>query len=98
MRNKKYVGFGEWVKFRENIERDKAWLDAQRDNLMRWEEEDLLHWLRWNDRSSDDDAAYEPMSKEEMVDEIMHHVEENLETPEEMMKNGAMSIQRVLRR
>lgn len=85
----RYASFGEWVRFRES-DRDASWLASERARLMGWREEDLLRWLRWNDPNGvygpEDGADYEPMTRDEMVDLIMTHVEENLETPEEMRR------------
>lgn len=91
----KYVGFGEWVKIRESSDRDASWLAEERNRLMGWSEGDLLRWLRWNDPNGEygpeDGSDVEPMTREEMVDLIMNHVEENLETPEEMVRRSRTS-------
>lgn len=86
--------FREWM---EREERGQEWLAAERRRLMTWPREDLIAWLRWNDHNgsfTDEDAeaeGWEPLTVKGAVDIIMRHVEENLETPEEMMRGSAMS-------
>jgi hypothetical protein len=80
--------FLEWMGDKE--ERDERWLDAQRQRLMGWPLDHLIGWLRWADPNgvySDEDAraeGMEPLDLPEAVELVMKHVEENLETPEEM--------------
>lgn len=86
--------FLEWM---EGQERDAKWLAAERQRLMGWPREDLIDWLRWADPNgsfTDEDAeaeGWEPLDVKGAVDIIMKHVEENLKTPEEMMRSSAMS-------
>lgn len=81
-------------------ERDADWLEAQRQRLMGWSRDDLIAWLRWNDPNgsyTDKDAEAEgidPLDVEGAVDIVMQHVEENLETPEEMRANSARQAYR----
>lgn len=87
--------FGEWLKTKErNLReqsRDHAWLDAERERISSWPTERLLSWIRWNDPngSHDEDDTRGTPSHGDMVEKIMNHVEENLETPEEMMRSAA---------
>lgn len=67
-------------------------LAAERHRLMTtWSHKDLIDWLCWNDPNgiwTDEDMIandMDPMSQEEAVDQVMAFVEENMETPEEMM-------------
>lgn len=84
--------FLEWM---ERRERDDKWLENERRRLMGWPREDLIAWLRWNDPNgsfTDEDAeaeGWKPLDVRGLVDIIMNHVEENLETPEEMMRHTA---------
>lgn len=86
--------FLEWMSTQE---RGEEWLAAERQRLMGWTREELIDWLRWNDHNgsfTDEDAEAEgwaPLSVKGAVDIIMGHVEENFETPEEMMRSSAMS-------
>lgn len=70
--------------------RDEKWLAQERARLIKWPRDDLMAWLRWNDPNgsfTDEDAEaedMEPLDVKGAVDIIMQHVEENLETPEEM--------------
>lgn len=86
--------FLEWV---AGQERDDNWIESERRRLMTWPREDLIAWLRWNDPNgsfADEEAEaedMEPLDVEGAVDIIMRHVEENLESPEEMMRSSAMS-------
>jgi hypothetical protein len=89
--------FLEWM---AGEERDEKWLESERRRLMTWPREDLIAWLRWNDPNgsyTDEDAAaedMEPLDVESAVDLIMGHVEENLETPEEMRAAAARQAHR----
>jgi len=92
--------FSQWMEEnygQEGSPRDEKWIAQERARLMKWSREELIDWLRWNDHNgsfTDKDAEAEgwaPLSVEEAVDIIMKHVEENLETPEEMMRSSAMS-------
>jgi len=62
---------------------------------MTWPLEDLISWLKWNDPNgsySDEEAESEgmdPLGLEDAVELVMKHVEENLETPEEMRAASA---------
>ena len=75
--------------------RDEKWIAKERARLMTWPREDLIAWLRWNDPNgsfTDEEAdaeGWEPLDVEGAVDMIMQHVEENLETPEEMRAASA---------
>lgn len=86
--------FLEWM---QGQERGEEWLASERRRLMTWPREDLIAWLRWNDPNgsyTDEDAEaedMEPLDVESAVDLVMGHVEENLETPEEMRSASAMS-------
>lgn len=75
--------------------RDSDWLAKERARLMKWPRDKLINWLVWNDPNGvwrDEDVRNEldsdPMTVEDAVDHIMNAVEENLETPEEMMKHS----------
>lgn len=89
--------FLEWI---AGQERDEKWLAAERQRLMKWTREELIDWLRWNDPNgsySDEDASAEdmdPLDVESAVDLVMKHVEENLETPEEMRAASARQSMR----
>ena len=89
--------FLEWI---AGQERDEQWLAAERQRLMTWPREELIDWLRWNDHNgsfTDEEAEAEgwpPLDVEGAVDIIMKHVEENLETPEEMMASSARQAYR----
>lgn len=89
--------FIEWIATQD---RDEKWLATERQRLMGWSREDLIAWLRWNDPNgsyTDEDAATEdmdPLEVEDAVDIIMGHVEENLETPEEMRAASARQAMR----
>lgn len=91
------VNFREWM---VGEERDEKWLAAERQRLMGWPREDLIAWLRWNDPNgsyTDEDAeaeGMEPLDVESAVDLVMGHVEENLETPEEMRAASARQAHR----
>jgi hypothetical protein len=67
------------------------WLDSERNRLLGWNRDDLIDWLVWVDSNgvwTDEDMQSEgmdPMSLEDAVDAVMMFVEENKETPEEMM-------------
>jgi hypothetical protein len=70
-------------------------LAAERDRLMRtWSRQKLIDWLCWNDPNGlwrDKDMIandMDPMSQDEAVDEVMAYVEEEDETPEEMMQGS----------
>lgn len=84
--------FLEWM---AGEERDAGWLESERQRLMKWPREELIAWLRWADPNgsyTDEDASAEdmdPLDVESAVDLIMGHVEENLETPEEMRAASA---------
>ncbi len=73
------------------MERDDRWLKAERARLMTWDRLQLIDWLMWVDGNgmwSDEDMArddMDPMSQDEAVDHVMSFVQENMETPEEMM-------------
>lgn len=73
------------------MERDAKWLAHERARLLTWPREKLIGWLEWNDANgiwSDEDMIandMDPMTVEDAVDQVMVFVEENLETPEEMM-------------
>lgn len=90
----RYFGFSEWVRLREGAERDASWLAGERARLMGWPREELIRWLQWNDHNgsfSDEDSEREgmdPITVEDAVDLIMNHVEENMETPEEMVRGA----------
>lgn len=66
-------------------------LAAERERLMSWPRHDLIDWLCWVDPNgiwTDEDMVandMDPMSQEEAVDQVMSFVEEEMETPEEMM-------------
>ncbi len=66
-------------------------LEGVRARLMTWPREKLIGWLQWNDPNgiwTDKDMEandMDPMSVEEAVDQIMAFVEDNGETPEDMM-------------
>jgi hypothetical protein len=80
--------------------RDEKWLAQERARLMTWPLENLISWLRWADPNgsySDEDAAAEdmdPLDIEGAVELVMQHVEENLETPEEMRAASARQAHR----
>lgn len=82
--------FSEWMEAHVS-ERGPAWLELQRRRLLTWTRDELIDWLRWNDRNgifSDRDSELEgmnPITAEEAVAMIMKHVEETLQTPEEML-------------
>lgn len=73
------------------MERDASWLFDEHDRLLTWPRQKLIDWLCWNDANgiwTDEDMIandMDPMTVEDAVDQIMPFVEENLETPEEMM-------------
>lgn len=73
------------------MERDQAWLESEYQRLMTWPREKLIGWLVWNDANgvwTDEDMIandMDPMTVEDAVEQIMMFVEENRETPEEMM-------------
>ena len=67
-------------------------LAAERHRLMTtWSRDDLIDWLVWNDPNgiwTDEDMVandMDPMSQEEAIDQVMSFVQDNMETPEEMM-------------
>lgn len=76
------------------MERDDKWLAKVRADLLTWPREKLIGWLQWNDANgiwSDEDMLandMDPMTVEDAVDQVMMFVEENRETPEEMMKGS----------
>lgn len=76
------------------MERDANWLASERARLLTWDRKKLIGWLQWNDPNgiwSDDDMVandMDPMSVEDAVDQVMPFVEENMETPEEMMRGS----------
>lgn len=73
------------------MERDANWLASERQRLLTWPREKLIGWLQWNDGNgiwSDEDMIandMDPMTVEDAVEQVMAFVEENRETPEEMM-------------
>lgn len=73
------------------MERNDEWLEAERARLMTWPREKLIDWLAWNDPNgiwTDKDMIandMDPMTVEDAVEQVMPFVEENMETPEEMM-------------
>jgi hypothetical protein len=66
-------------------------LEQERQRLMTWPREKLIGWLCWNDPNgiwTDEDMELndmDPMSQEEAVDQVMAFVEDNGETPEQMV-------------
>lgn len=76
------------------MQRDDAWLAKVRAHLMTWPREKLIGWLQWNDGNgiwSDEDMIandMEPMTVKDAVEQVMMFVEENRETPEEMMQGS----------
>lgn len=75
----------------ENVSRDEAWVESQRDRLeSSWSRGDMIEWLSWADPNgsySDEMLELEdmdPLTDEELLELVMSHVAENLETPEEM--------------
>jgi len=83
--------FSQWMEDAHPAERGQEWIDGERQRLLAWPRERLISWLMWNDRNgsfSDEDTEREgmdPITVEDAVDLIMNHVEENLQTPEEMV-------------
>lgn len=73
------------------MERDANWLERIRHGLLAWDRLQLIDWLQWVDPNgtwSDEDtlaSGMDPMSLEDAVDHVMAFVEENMETPEEMV-------------
>ncbi len=70
-------------------------LSAERERLLTtWDRHDLIDWLCWVDPNgmwTDEDMLaneMDPMSQEEAVDQVMSFVEEEMETPEQMMKGS----------
>jgi hypothetical protein len=86
--------FSQWMEEAYPSERGQEWIDAERRRLLAWPRDRLIGWLMWNDRNgvfSDEDAEREgmdPITVEDAVELVMQHVEENLETPEEMMRSA----------
>lgn len=76
------------------MERDAAWLAKVRADLLTWPREKLIGWLNWVDANgiwSDEDMVandMDPMTVEDAVDQVMIFVEENRETPQEMMQGS----------
>ena len=64
------------------VPRDASWLAAERDRISAWPRADLVEWLSWADSNGD----YRDLraSREEFADAVMLHVEDTMETPEEM--------------
>lgn len=79
----------------EDDSRDDSWIDAQRERLeASWTREDMIEWLSWNDPNGvyDDEGldreGEDPLDDEELLDMVMFHVRDNLETPEEMRRRS----------
>lgn len=79
------------------MNRDDKWLASERTRLLTWPREKLIGWLEWVDANgiwSDEDMIandMDPMTVEDAVEQVMMFVEENRETPEEMM-GSSMAI------
>jgi hypothetical protein len=73
--------------------RDKTWIEQERQRLLKWDRLDLIEWLKWVDPGGVwtdvemEQDGMDPMSVADAVDHIMVFVAMNRKTPEEMISS-----------